>query len=1352
LEHIEEQLSEVAELRDRTLLKSSTPLLIGLRSELLSLLENVNIIFHQATVYDPDIGVVGTDQYSCKELHDSKVKATFRLDTPRVLFPYPRSQKSRRQYARIYPHDSSSDAYLPSAVMSISGGPVIRSSAETGGHLSQGAVFLMQEVSQESRPLVDKHRPCHSPAPTSISAIFRSQGRSPPSLEQLASLGCHTLHQRSPPQHRSRNLFSSAQRGPAPGRRRLLSAACRRWLALLLPGRRGPYVPLRVQIRRQRMELESTAGMAWGNTPNGLVNSAKVGNRDKDLGSGRASEAKGGFSQFGASAWRLGVAGGGQVCTEDSGRGHSGGRECQPVEGCSLLNWTLEGADTIGDAQPDVDSCNSRERRPDYGVKFLDIEDEKNCEEAWGKLDSSCKAQSNRSGGNMQQSGKLNKSGDKEEDKVDCVVERCCMTACKDSKAVDIRQLIQQACTRDRAYNGSPQENNLEQRLGDTDRGQMGSYDDDIVCSMQDDLVASSNKELISSCNDRNPQLDSVDKSNESWVGARFDGMETLCKEAMSEQAVKSRGVEQRISSRYAGLQLNSEEPRSHPDSQGRLFCGLLEGQDDCSGKAICSDQERGNGLVGDSIRQLVSSSDDSNSELDSIDILLHADYSLKKKQLIECVSLSVGETRLSTMTSSPCNTTVNVHNGHNKVFSTGRQTDGDREKQLQSVLETGDTLNHSPEIRENCIQHCKKSAGDLHPAIEKGLCDMETDRSGQSKGTEPVTWCKQGIQSGTDKIANKEQDHDHSSDGGKVECSPDGSCIIIPEIGQCTRDLSGSGEGMENEQHISVSEMRLSDSGNDGAMNLVGSTDLEDYGDRINEMINSAIVLNCSSDVLDKDLSKRAKTWDNLQDCGDVCSSQDRKSISESQPASVAWKFDLDSVCICEEILPDSYSREERIASGYKDEDAGDEVIGPDSRTFCMQLDSSDKTTCMLASKGVREVVSNAMKPEDNSSCIQVGQVKSREACNKAGDQDSNVCDMDTKKQCTDNLRAKDREAENREAEVRDCFCLSGNEDSVCLEDCYSHVYFHVGCSARDMGPIQLERWGGGKEMDLANKDIDFQQYCRSGVEDMELNHYACLEDTESDGQHRPGPREQQFYSGYTGCVTGTSLTSLDESAAMPTAAPSISLRILPRPSALVASDTERTPRTVSIGYCYTHLITPRTQQEISRATSLAQTSEGTVEFHTVPSDATGPGTACAALGMSGLLKERAMSLRTSHCSPLLASALPRAGPAAVSSPSPSSSSLDPPDTDGTTSDIGSSRDCQEEGGPRHWLLGSGGNTAAGGAASVQQSPAARELGDGRSPLNTFSRSFWEGMAAAIEITPSAAATRTKHKRTKRL
>ena len=86
---------------------------------------------------------------------------------------------------------------------------------------------------------------------------FAAQLQNQPSLPTQpaeSSQRCPVLQAQRPvvlsslPQRRPRVLPTSAQRAPAPVRRRVHSAACRPWLALLQPGRRGPYVPLRLRF------------------------------------------------------------------------------------------------------------------------------------------------------------------------------------------------------------------------------------------------------------------------------------------------------------------------------------------------------------------------------------------------------------------------------------------------------------------------------------------------------------------------------------------------------------------------------------------------------------------------------------------------------------------------------------------------------------------------------------------------------------------------------------------------------------------------------------------------------------------------------------------------------------------------------------------------------------------------------------------------------------------------------------------------------------------------------------------------------------------------------------------------
>jgi hypothetical protein len=154
-------------------------------------LENVNIIFHQAFVYDTGVEVVGTQLYSCNELHGNKVNPSLQHDTPRVLFPNPRIQKTKRQYARMYSHDTSPDNCLPSPAMSTSSGAVYHTMVEAGPRLGRG-------LEHEPQLLQNTYRPYRSPAPSSVAAMFRSHVRSPPWPEQQGSSSrCGHLFQQS---------------------------------------------------------------------------------------------------------------------------------------------------------------------------------------------------------------------------------------------------------------------------------------------------------------------------------------------------------------------------------------------------------------------------------------------------------------------------------------------------------------------------------------------------------------------------------------------------------------------------------------------------------------------------------------------------------------------------------------------------------------------------------------------------------------------------------------------------------------------------------------------------------------------------------------------------------------------------------------------------------------------------------------------------------------------------------------------------------------------------------------------------------------------------------------------------
>ena len=698
-------------------------------------------------------------------------------------------------------------------------------------------------------------------------------------------------------------------------------------------------------------------------------------------------------------------------------------------------------------------------------------------------------------------------------------------------------------------------------------------------------------------------------------------------------------------------------------------------------------------------------------------------------------------------MTSSVCNT---ILLGHNKVELTGCQTDGAGEKEPPSMQKPR-------KIHNNSLGTCEHSAECCDPASREGLlCDLNTGSTGQSRDVQSEACCKEGIEAHRDKTAIKEQDAGCSI-GAWVEFGPGGSCENFPEMEGDFKDLHAT-----DELNFCAGEIELLDSCIGGARKPFDPSGWDGHEERSSGIIGS--LLDCSNDVLDRNLKQETRAWVNLQYCGDVCSRDMHQvigSTAASQPTSVGGTFDSDSVGCCSEMPPDSCGRKEKNSCG--EEDAYDKKIGSDNTTGCRSLDSSDRTVLMRTSRCDREVScnggilslkqgtcsgllsqdmiydgfnSNVIKPEGGSSCIQADEVRSGVICNRAREQDSNICDMYSKNCHRQNTKAL-------EAEEKD----KGIQESESVEDCHGQADFQVRHSASNMGAIEPDSWRGSGEKETASKELssEFQSDCRSKGADLELNHHGCLEDMSSDG-HESWLREQHCSSGYTGVSPEERLVESD-SAAMSAAASLIPPGVLPSPLQLelVALDTEQIHSTGRIGYYYTHLITPETQQDLSRTASPVQISEGGVQVLFPDRES---GKACTALGMSELLEKPEKSLHTSSFLPLLASALPRAEPAAASSPaSPSASSLDPPDTDGTTSDIGSSRGGQEEGGPRHWLLGSGGNSA-GGAEAVNQSPAGKGLGDGRSPLNTLSRSFWEGMAASIEISPYAATASTKHNR----
>jgi hypothetical protein len=103
------------------------------------------------------------------------------------------------------------------------------------------------------------------------------------------------------------------------------------------------------------------------------------------------------------------------------------------------------------------------------------------------------------------------------------------------------------------------------------------------------------------------------------------------------------------------------------------------------------------------------------------------------------------------------------------------------------------------------------------------------------------------------------------------------------------------------------------------------------------------------------------------------------------------------------------------------------------------------------------------------------------------------------------------------------------------------------------------------GKEVKSASRGMadNLQQDCHSSNDDRVQDHHGCHRDIESDGQCSSGISEARCCSGDSGEGEG----SLDTKPA----AAKIRRKVLPRQSALAAPDTERTPRAVRIGYCYT-------------------------------------------------------------------------------------------------------------------------------------------------------------------------------------